>query len=157
MSPGASGRGRTSLGLRRLTGCLAVGLAAALANAPQAGASAFYNNTDDDGFPATFSIHLNCGIFCHNTWTLRPGQSASRPGKGGDFLLDVPGKACDDYTPHHPPVQDHGWAEIRAHSATSKFWSIFGSNQQHVGDYDIIWRADPPGRIPTPAMCSMGQ
>jgi hypothetical protein len=138
--------------LATIAAAVAAWLALAAA-APPAHASAFYNHTDSDGHPTTFSVYLSCGTFCNNSWTIRPGDSAARPGKGGTFELSAP--KCDE-TDHHPDVQDHGFALIRASGQNGRYWAIYGANQQLVGNYDISWRDYPPGRIPTPAQCSNG-
>lgn len=128
-------------------------LVAAALNPALAAASAFYNETDDDGYPATFGVSLTCGTFCSNNWTIAPGKSAARPGQGGLFVLDV--SECTE-TDSHPQVQTHGFALIRAHSSTSRYWSLYGSDQQLVGNYDVAWRDYPPNRVPSPETCSKG-
>lgn len=121
--------------------------------ASAASASAFYNDTGTDGFPATFGVWLTCGTFCNNSWTIRPGGKASRPGLGGRFVLNVP--ECDE-TDSHPEVQNHGFALIRAHSAADRYWAIYGSDQDLVGNYDVTWRDYPPNRVPSPETCARG-
>lgn len=151
--PSGTRRPSAAFACGRLLLTLATVLAASAATAPAAIASAFYNDTDDDGFPATFGISLSCGVFCSNAWTVAPGHSVSRPGKGGSFALGV--SDCDE-TDSHPEVQDHGWVRLGARSATARYWAIYGSSGDLVGDYDVEWRDYPPGRIPTPATCSKG-
>ncbi len=104
-------------------------------SAGQAMGSAFYNDSES-GKPNPASVHLSCGFACANTWAIKVGDNAARPGKGGHFLLynvgDFTGQgnlACDLGT-GHPAVQDRGWASL--HYRGGYEWELYGDNQRQV-------------------------
>jgi hypothetical protein len=105
-------------------------------SAEPAAASAFYNESES-GQPNPAQLDFSCGIFCHNSWNISVGDSASRPGEGGSFLLDNGGgftgqssEACDTGG-GHPDVQDHGWAELHYLGGAYQ-WRMYGSDQSPI-------------------------
>jgi hypothetical protein len=106
------------------------------AGAGQAGASAFYNQSES-GQPNPAQVYLDCGLFCNNDFSIPVGQGAARPGTGGSFWLGniggftgQPSAACDLGT-GHPDVQDHGWAELHYLNARYE-WQMWGTNEQPI-------------------------
>lgn len=91
-------------------GLIAATATAALAAATPAQASCFYNNSD----VPNLGISMNCGFFCRNDWSIKPGDRACRGGKGGAFWVNGQGtspKARDSFD-LTGTVDDHGYVVV---------------------------------------------
>jgi hypothetical protein len=52
------------------------------------------------------------------------------------------GSNCE--SDQHPPVQDHGFVDLASPGANSYMWSLWGSNGDLVGDYQVAFQPAPP-------------
>jgi hypothetical protein len=117
---------------RLLPICIASGIAFG-AFAPSAAGSAFYNDTGSDG-PNIADLYFVCGSTCHNEFSIKAGDSMSRPKQAGHFwLLNVggfkgkDGSACQLNT---NSVSSSGWGSL--HYDGGYNWAIYGNDQDPV-------------------------
>lgn len=120
--------------MRRLVAASAVAAALVVGAAAPAGASAFYNRVTTSK-PNPAKVHLSCGIFCASNFKIAPGGHASRPGKGGSFILnnegDFNGQDTFACQLRHHDVADHGWATLE--DPDKKYeWYVFAENGSQV-------------------------
>jgi hypothetical protein len=136
--------------MRRLAVSLSVSVLLGLAFASAASGSAFYNQSSS-GEPNPAELNFSCGVFCNNNFELEPGQSASRPGKGGTFYLTndggFTGQAAHACELDSRTVQDHGWGVLE-YTNSSYEWDVYGDNQQPVSGSPFglrfgLWNDDP--------------
>ncbi len=113
-----------------------------LAASGPASASAYYNRVSTSK-PNPAKVHLSCGIFCASTFKIAPGGHASRPGKGGSFILANEGDFTDQDTfacqTLHNSIGDHGWATLEDPDARYE-WYVFAKGGSQVKGSPFVIR-----------------
>ena len=97
--------------------------------------SAFYNQSNT-GKPNPAELWFSCGVFCGNHFSIAPGDSAARPGKGGKFYLvnhgGFSGKPSSACSLDERSVQKHGRAVLK-YSSNRYHWALYGTGGTAIG------------------------
>ncbi|MGC2854647.1 hypothetical protein ACM64Y_04160 [Novispirillum sp. DQ9] len=112
-----------------------IAAAAAFAAIAPAQASCFYNKSE----VPNLGVSMDCGWFCRNDWSIKPGDHACRGGEGGEYWLNGTGtnpKARDSFN-LVGAVDDHGYVTVTGNCGSGIRMQTWSANHQLQQDRSV--------------------